>query len=111
MISLLAYNALQEDTLTAINKTYLVDTKMTVDVYDTAAVIPGGGIVQSNGEVIFEKTFLSPNAKPNYEDVIEFDDEVVYVGVWAAVWGHCITDNLAHLWFLFDEKYHYLNGK
>lgn len=102
---------LQEDTLAAINKTYLVDAEMTVDVYDAAAVIPGGGIVQSCGGVILEKTFISANTEFKYEDATTFDDEVVYVGVWAAVWGHCITDNLAHLWFLFDEKYHYLNGK
>ena len=34
--------------------------------------------------------------------------EVVYLGMMISIWGHCLTDNLKRLWFIFDEKYGHL---
>ena len=32
------------------------------------------------------------------------DEEILYIGNLINGWGHCITNNLARLWFLLDEK-------
>ena len=39
-------------------------------------------------------------------DVDYIDRTVVYVGMFHTVWGHCITDNLKHLWFTLDGSHH-----
>lgn len=43
---------------------------------------------------------------PNvFSDVPFEDEEVVYIGMLLPAWGHCLTDNLRHLWFLVDDRY------
>lgn len=44
----------------------------------------------------------SPNG---FRDVPFEDEEVVYIGMLVSVWGHCLTDNLRHLWFLVDDRH------
>ncbi len=43
------------------------------------------------------------------EDIVECREDVVFLGLWPAVWGHCLTDNIRRLWVLDDpdfmEKY------
>lgn len=34
-----------------------------------------------------------------------YDETVIWLGSWFGVWGHCLTDNLKHLWFLKTEIY------
>lgn len=36
------------------------------------------------------------------DEVVYQNEEVVYIGMWTDVWGHCITDNIKHLWFLLS---------
>ena len=33
------------------------------------------------------------------------DEDVVFLGVWPGVWGHCLTDNLRRLWVLRDDDF------
>ena len=37
------------------------------------------------------------------------DKTVVYIGLFQLIWGHCITDNLKHMWFMLEDKYNYLH--
>ena len=39
------------------------------------------------------------------EEVEFFDEDVVFLGVWPGVWGHCLTDNLRRLWILRDDDF------
>ena len=41
-------------------------------------------------------------------EIVEYNEEVVYIGMWGANWGHCLTDNIKHLWFIFYPQYDYL---
>jgi len=106
---------LKKATLNAINKTYLSDAEMTIGVFDDAIVGSGinGGLYKSCGAMVPDSSLICQQIDPKRigEDVLTCDEEVVYVGMWGAPWGHCITDNLTHLWFLFDEKYQYLKEK
>ena len=71
----------------------------------------GGGIVTKEGKYL-EETYLHrgigcPYASSN----VKYDErEVVYLGMFHHVWGHCFTDNLKHLWFLDKEEYAHLRG-
>lgn len=106
---------IKKETLNAINKTYQVDAEMTIDVFDDAVVVPGnnGGLYKLCGEMVSDSSILCQRTYPISidESITTVDEEVVYVGMWGAPWGHCITDNLAHLWFLFDERCQYLKEK
>ena len=52
---------------------------------------------------------MKQNPLPPPESAI-CDETVVFVGIFASIWGHEITDNLKHFWFLFDEKYAHLKN-
>lgn len=38
-------------------------------------------------------------------DIKCLDEEVVFLGVWEHVWGHCISDNVKRLWVLDDDAF------
>lgn len=71
----------------------------------------GGGIVTTDGEYL-EDTYLHRGIGCTYSSPkAKFDErEVVYLGMFHDVWGHCFTDNLKHLWFLDQEEYSFLKG-
>ena len=39
------------------------------------------------------------------EEVSFLDEDVVFLGVWPSVWGHCLTDNLRRLWILRNDDF------
>lgn len=39
------------------------------------------------------------------EEVLFFDEDVVFLGVWPSVWGHCLTDNLRRLWIISNDDF------
>ena len=39
------------------------------------------------------------------EDIENFDEEVVFLGVWPNIWGHCLTDNIRRLWVLQNKAF------
>ena len=71
----------------------------------------GGGVLTSDLRYI-DESFIHCTAGKSYPfDVnqVEYVDKtVVYIGLFHSIWGHCITDNLKHLWFMLDNKYNYL---
>lgn len=38
------------------------------------------------------------------------DEDIVFLGVWPSVWGHCLTDNIRRLWVLRNKEFMKLYG-
>jgi len=101
-------------TCEASSKKYISERHLKVESFHDAIIIPdtikGESGINVNG-IVDERSLLHVNwQKRIYNDCSRIDvsyknEEVVYIGMFHFVWGHCITDNLKHLWFLFDEKY------
>ena len=72
---------------------------------DNALILPGVGIIHEGRHVM--ESFVHNRDTVRYsfneDEVITVDDEVVYLGLWQSVWGHCITDNMKHLWMIESE--------
>lgn len=105
---------MKNTTYDASSKKYISEKQLTVDTLHNAIIIPdsikGESGINLNG-VVDERSLLHVNwQKRSYNNCSKLNvtyrnEEVVYIGMFHFVWGHCITDNLKHLWFLFDEKY------
>lgn len=82
--------------------------------WENACVLPRsprspGGLV-AGGRFVPDSAFgedgPSPDSPPaDFPDPPFEDAEVVYIGMMVPVWGHCLTDNLRHLWFLLDPRF------
>lgn len=67
-----------------------------------------GGIVDNKGKY-FKSSFVSckygEGAYTPTDEVKFVDETVIYLGMFVGVWGHSITDNLKHVWFLQSDAY------
>ena len=86
---------------------YFSNVNLHVEVLENALILPGDN--QGRGGILFQGEMLPQSSYRRgvarlYEfvenDVFNSDEEVVWIGMWPTVWGHCLTDNLKHLWFL-----------
>lgn len=112
-------SSMLEETKKKCGESHFEGKSLLVNAIDNAYVLPcvdcwRGGIVDERG-MYYEHSFIQRGAGGAYEfnkSECEYcDEEVVYVGMFHTVWGHCITDNLKHLWFLFCEEYDSLKKK
>lgn len=94
---------------------FYVDKPLSVKAYDSALVISkelGGPGIFCGGNYVGEHYFHASRLVPNRISdklTVDFrDEEVVYVGTFINTWGHCLTDNLKHFWFMDDKRYSYL---
>ena len=39
------------------------------------------------------------------ETATELDEDIVFLGAWPQIWGHCLTDNIRRLWVLNNEEF------
>lgn len=66
----------------------------------------GGGVLDSDKKFIAESGLHRGKGCAYTIDgsnIECLDEEVVFLGTWERVWGHCITDNLRRLW-VFDDN-------
>ncbi len=67
-----------------------------------------GGLLDSRGEYV-DGSGIHRGMGSGYgysrEEVEECGEEVVFLGLWPEVWGHCLTDNLRRLWVLENEEF------
>jgi len=86
---------------------------LSVRCVESGIVVPGpaGGIAE-NGSMIVESMAYRVACPPKFRKVpdakLQYDEEVLYLGCFESCWGHCITDDLKHLWPLCGpgaEKY------
>lgn len=105
----------EKETKTKCGRKHICDVDLHVNAIANAIILPGdnaarGGVL-SNGKLLAQSPYLK-DTNGVYEfdetDVVNSDEEVVYIGMWLDVWGHCLTDNLKHLWFLSHPEYDYL---
>ena len=104
-----------EKTKLATNMEYLTDAQLGIQEIPMGYMLPfnsGRGGVLTGDLKYIDESFIHCTAGKSYPfDVnqVEYVDKtVVYIGLFHSIWGHCITDNLKHLWFMLDNKYHYL---
>lgn len=92
---------------------YKKDDKLTVKKLSNAYVLPynaetNGGVVGSD-KTYYKHSHLHRGGGTSYEfdfnDIEIVDDDVVYIGMFFNLWGHCITDELKLLWIMLDDKY------
>lgn len=67
----------------------------------------GGGLVQDNNYI--PESYISSSAAKIYDYSVqnaeEFNGDAIYIGIFHNIWGHCLTDNLKHLWFTLDNEW------
>lgn len=104
-----------EKTKLATNMEYLTDAQLGIQEIPMGYMLPfnsGRGGVLTGDLKYIDESFIHCTAGKSYPfDVnqVEYVDKtVVYIGLFHSIWGHCITDNLKHLWFMLDNKYNYL---
>lgn len=98
------------------NKRYFSKQKLTVQEFTDSIVIPNDSLyggVYCNNKFIYNTSLHRTWAK-TFPEIVKADnyieEDVVYIGMFHDVWGHCLTDNIKHLWFLFDEKFLHLKN-
>lgn len=94
-------------------KDYYLDEMMGIQAVNYGLVFPSrdsnpGGVTDGDGVTFIENTSLHIGKGGAYhyeESEVEIvDEEIVYLGMFYDCWGHCITDCLAHLWFVNDAE-------
>lgn len=68
----------------------------------------GGGVLDSDKKYITESGLhrgIGCAYTIDDSNIECLDEEVVFLGTWAHVWGHCITDNVRRLWVLDDNAF------
>jgi len=90
---------------------FFSDRRLDIPAYDSALVLPGcergGGVIGPDGRLVDGTVVQNGWPKGGYyesDEVASVDEEVVYLGMFYSCWGHAITDNLKHLWFLGDAS-------
>ena len=106
----------RQEVLSCCQKDYYLEKTLEVEEITRGLVLPAkgvdGGVV--SGDRFYEHSSVHREWGKAYEysvsDICDRDEDVVYVGMWNPAWGHCITDNIKHLWFLRDERYAFLRA-
>lgn len=86
--------------IAASQQTFLREQPLKVHTYDNAVICPNG---KDNG--LFVADGCTPPPPQDY-----CDEEVVYIGILGAVWGHEITDHLGLFWYYFSSQHQALKN-
>ena len=98
------------------NKKHFVDKELSWVEIHNGYVLPWdednsvvkGGVITAEKEYL-DGTHLHREYGMGYafedENVHYYDEQVLYLGCFAAAWGHCITDNIKRMWFLKTRKF------
>ncbi|MBR5110814.1 MAG: glycosyltransferase family 61 protein [Clostridia bacterium] len=93
---------------------YYIRKALGLQKYANATILPwklinhqyGGGIVTAQGEYLSNTGLHYGNGVAYAPDKVnESQDKVIYIGMFAGIWGHCLTDNIRRLWFLSSKAY------
>ncbi len=88
------------------DKERFLDKKLGFSTINNCIIVPHIGCFDPNkcfvdGTWLHETTTFPFNKSYN-ENTIHIK-KAVYIGCLASIWGHCITDGIKRLWFLFSE--------
>ena len=98
-----------------LNENHFYDKKIHFKIIKNGTLLPYisfggnfGGIVDDKNNFIKSSYYRTPDAAGAYtpnEEVPYSPATVVYLGMLHKTWGHSITDNLKHVWFLQSDIY------
>lgn len=105
---------------------FMLEKNLAVEEIDNAVLLPyellpnmgwvGGGGILSGNKYYTQSALNGAGGEPYFfdeKDITHDDREVVFLGMFSYTWGHCLTCNLKHLWFLLDpalkKKYEHLD--
>ncbi|MBO4640659.1 MAG: glycosyltransferase family 61 protein [Treponema sp.] len=84
----------------------LIDKKLEYKIIKNAIIVPHIGCFDSNKNFI-DGTWLHETTSFEFDNkYIENSIHIkkaVYIGCFAGIWGHCITDNIKRFWFLSSK--------
>lgn len=94
-------------------RSYLSERVLGITEVNNGIILPGrlhlGGGVLDDAQY-YDHSFLH-NEHPwgkayayDPEQLVESDEDVIYLGMFCNVWGHCITDCLSQLWPLLSDN-------
>lgn len=99
------------------DKNHFSNRKLESVLYENATVLPfkslnndliGGGVISSSG-VYVQNTSLHVGIGSSYDypksEVININEEVVFLGFFHPTWGHFLVDSIKKMWFLFSTVY------
>ena len=103
----------------SLNKERFVEKKLGYQIIERGTILPHKKIVDGQttsdgwgyGGIIDDKNKGIPSSLVHLgagrfyipEEVQRSSETVIYLGMFAKTWGHCITDNISRLWFLKSE--------
>ena len=84
-------------------KDHYKPSALSVHTYANALLVPGGmgpcsGIYVKGTVIPYSSFEFSVQSNCDIETSLERDEEVFYLGMFDACWGHCLGDNLRHIW-------------
>lgn len=90
----------------------IITNELDCHVYDNAVVLPTyndswppkGGVRDKSGNWIENSTAWHYEDKAPFETDDYIDEEVVYIGSLARIYGHTFTDNIAKVWYVLENK-------
>ena len=107
---------LLEETKQRMAQSYLGEKKMSYMVVDEGYVLPFRGKLPnkiSGGVITKEKRFIQQSSvNETIGDLYFFEETeikksnktVLYLGMFLPVWGHCLTDCIKKIWFLYTQE-------
>jgi len=78
------------------------------DISNNQLRIYGGGVITQSFEHISVVDIGDEVYSYSKSDVKDEMVEVVYLGIFHPKWGHCITDNIKKIWYLFTTEFQIL---
>lgn len=99
------FDDLKKTTQMAESAIHYDDSKLILETFNNAMIVPGEGVFSRTGEYINGTSVHSewPHDETKPQEYEELDDTVIYLGVFHPCWGHCITDNLQRLWIFLEQ--------
>lgn len=103
-----------------LKKNYLKTNQLGFEVFDEAIIMPvtfskeissqfWGGVLSKDYQFIASTNFNeeqteSPILNIDTNNLLDKKRKAIYLGLFHHVYGHCITDNLKRLWFLYSKE-------
>jgi len=101
-----------------VEHSHFIEKELSCPVFENAYILPfrpfNAGVVDNLKQGI-QGTQACERYRIGYpfdeESVVKENEGVIYMGYMKSVFGHCITDDIKRVWFLFSEEYKRLEKK
>lgn len=109
-------NILLEETQKRIKQSYFGEKVLAYTIVDDGFVLPYRGTLPyeiTGGVITKDKKFIQQSSVNETiggsysfeeEEIKKSDKTVIYMGMFLPVWGHCLTDCIKKIWFLYTQE-------